>query len=235
LQPDTPVLEGTTASLNAVGFTGVTEIQLSGSMSGQKPLTQNGPFGVPVIPARQSGFGQLLESAPQVVERASTLLARLNDLFDDENRNRFGSLIDNLDSISAELASQGPAIRASVQELEATLKAATAAANSLARAGDSASRLVDSDARPLLAELSKAVASADRTLASVDRLATAAEPGVTGLATVTVPQLNRLIGDLSDLSRRLDRLAAKLDEDPGSLFSGSEQLPEYRPEGRKNR
>ena len=233
LQPDTPVLEGTTASLSAVGFTGVTEIQLSGSMQGQKPLNRNGPYGVPVIPARQSGFGQLLETAPQVLDRTATLLARLNDLFDDENRNRFGSLVDNLDRISAEVATQGPAIRASVQELEVTLKAATAAANSLAQAGDSANRLIDVDARPLLTDLSEAVTTANQTLATVNQLVEAARPGVEGLSTVTVPQMNRLIADLSDLSRRIEILAAKLDEDPASILSGNDQLPEYQQPGRR--
>lgn len=233
LQPDTPVLEGTTAGLNSVGFTGVTEIQLSGSMSGQRRLTQNGPFGVPVIPARSSGFGQLLETAPQVLDRASTLLARLNDLFDDENRNRFGSLIDNLDKISAEVATQAPSIRAAVQELETTMKAATAAANSLAQAGGDASRLIDSDARPMLADLSKAIQTADKTLSSFDRLATAAEPGLTNISTITVPQMNQLIADLSELSRRIDRLATKLDDDPTNILSGSGRLPDYQQPGRK--
>jgi phospholipid/cholesterol/gamma-HCH transport system substrate-binding protein len=120
LQPDTPILEGTTATLTSVGFTGVTEVQLTGSMRGQAPLTQDGPYGVPVIPATSGGFGQLLESAPEVLERASTLLARLNEVFDDDNRERLASLIDNLDKVSGEVAAEGPAIRAAIAEANTT-------------------------------------------------------------------------------------------------------------------
>lgn len=233
LQPETPVLEGTTASLSSVGFTGVTEIQLTGSVSGQKPLTQPGPYGVPVIPSRSSGFGQILESAPQVLERASTLLARLNALFDDENRTRFGSLIDNLDKLSGEVAAEGPAIRASIRETEKALKAATRAADSLAAAGDSANTLLSQDGKPLITELRRTTTAAEAALARVDRLAAAAEPGVSSLSTQTVPQVNQLVADLRDLSEQLNRLTARLNNDPASALDGDGALPDYRPRGKK--
>ena len=234
LQPETPVLEGTTASLQSVGFTGVTERQLSGSRRGQKPLPQVGPYGVPVIPARQAGFGQLLESAPQVLERASTLLARLNEVFDDENRARFASLVDNLDKVSGSVAQEGPAIRAAIREAEVTLKAATRAADKLATASDSANALITEDGKPLVAELKRAVTTAETTLQRVNALATAAEPGVNSLATQTVPQVNQLVADLRDVSQQVGAIAAKLDEDPVEALTGGRPLPDYQPEDKKN-
>lgn len=230
LQPETPILEGTTASLQSVGFTGVTEIQLSGSMRGQQPLTQPGPYGVPVIPARQAGFGQLLESAPQVLERASTLLARLNEVFDDANRARFASLIDNLETVSGEVAAEGPAIRASLREAELTLKAATRAADELARAGATANTLLTEDGKPLLTELKRAIVTTEATLKRVEQLTATAEPGVNSLATQTVPQVNQLVADLRDVSQQMGALAAKLDEDPVSALTGGRPLPDYDPD-----
>ncbi len=231
LQPETPILEGTTATLTSVGFTGVTEVQLSGSMRGQEPLTEAGPYGVPVIPATAGGFGQILESAPEVIERASTLLARLNELFNDENRTRFASLIDNLDTASGEIAKEGPAIRAAIQEAEKTLKAATRAADSLARTSDSAATLLNEDGKPLVAELKRAVVTAEATLQRVDALAKSAEPGVASLSTQTVPQVNQLVADLRDVSQQMGALAAKLDEDPLGAVTGGRPLPDYEPTG----
>lgn len=233
LQPDTPVLEGTTASLSSVGFTGVTEIQLTGSMSGQKPLVAPGPYGVPVIPSRPSGFGQLLETAPQVLDRASTLLARLNALFDDENRARFGSLIDNLDKLSGDLAAEGPALRASIREAEGALKAAARAADSLAAASDTANTLMTQEGKPLLAELKRATTTAEATLARVDRLAASAEPGISNLSSQTVPQVNQLVADLRDLSEQLNRLTTRLNNDPATALDGDRALPDYQPRGKK--
>jgi phospholipid/cholesterol/gamma-HCH transport system substrate-binding protein len=230
LQPDTPVLEGTTASLTSVGFTGVTEVQLSGSMKGQAPLTEPGPFGVPVIPATQGGLGQLLESAPQLLERASTLLARLNAVFDDDNRARFAKVIDNFERVSGDIAAEGPALRAAIREAQTTLEAASRAAASLERTSDSANRLLTEDGKPLVTELQRAVVTAEATLARVDKLANAAQPGVDSLATQTVPQVNQLVADLRDVSQQMGALAAKLDEDPIAAMTGGRPLPDYRPE-----
>ena len=235
LQPETPVLEGTTASLQSVGFTGVTEIQLSGSMNGQKPLTQAGPYGVPVIPARQAGFGQLLESAPQVLERASTLLARLNEVFDDENRARFANLVDNLDKVSGSIAAEAPAMRAAIREAEVTLKATTRAADKLALASENANSLITEDGRPLIVELKRAIVTTEATLKRVETLAAAAEPGVHSLSTQTVPQVNQLVADLRDVSQQMGALAAKLDEDPLAAVTGGRPLPDYQPDGEKKK
>jgi phospholipid/cholesterol/gamma-HCH transport system substrate-binding protein len=230
LQPETPILEGTTASLNSVGFTGVTEIQLTGSMRGQAPLVEPGPYGVPVIAATTGGFSQILETAPEVIERASTLLARLNELFNDENRERFASVIDNLDRASGEIAKEGPAIRATIRESEKTLKAATRAADSLARTSDSAAAILNEDGKPLIAELKRAIVTAEATLQRVDRLAQTAEPGITSLSTQTIPQVNQLVADLRDVSQQMGALAAKLDEDPLGAVTGGRPLPDYQPE-----
>lgn len=230
LAPDVPVLEGTTATLQSVGFTGVTEIQLTGSMRGQAPLTEPGPYGVPVIPATSGGFGQLLQSAPQVLERASTLLARLNEVFDDDNRAALAGLIRNLNQVSGAVAQEGPALRASVREAQATLKAATRAADSLAAAGNSANALITEDGKPLVAELRRAVGSAEATLSRIDRLTAAAEPGVATLATDTVPQLNQLVIELRDVTQQMGALTGKLDEDPLGAVTGGRPLPDYQPE-----
>lgn len=231
LQPDTPVVAGTTASIRGVGFTGVTEVQLTGSMQGQMPLTEPGPYGVPVIPATSGGIGQLLENAPEVLERASTLLARLNEVFDDDNRERLAGLINNLDKASSAIADEAPAIRASVREAEASLKAVTAAANSLQRAGDSASTLLSEDGKPLIADLKNSVASLDATLKRVESVVASAEPGVNQLSNETVPQVNQLVTELRGVSQQLGALAGKLDEDPLGTLTGGRPLPDYQPKG----
>ena len=46
----TPVLQGTTAQIKGVGFTGVSEIQLDGAAKGAPPITQAGTAGLPGDP-----------------------------------------------------------------------------------------------------------------------------------------------------------------------------------------
>lgn len=230
VQPEVPVVQGTTATLQSVGFTGVTEIQLTGSVRGQPPITDAGPYGVPVIPAASSGFGQLLESAPQVLERVSILLARLNEVFDDKNRKSLSGVLTNLDRTTGVIADESDALRDVLREAEVTMKAATRAADSLAKAGETADTLMTEDGKPLIQDLRRAVVSAEATLKRVERLSEAAEPGIATLSTQTVPQVNQLIADLREVTQQMGALAAKLDEDPLGAVTGGRKLPDYQPE-----
>src|SRR5207253_5713694 len=58
----TPVLQGTSAQIRGVGFTGVSEISLSGAERGRPSIEQIGPQGCPVVPSSTSGLGALLNS-----------------------------------------------------------------------------------------------------------------------------------------------------------------------------
>jgi len=230
---DVPILEGTTASLESVGFTGVTQIQLVGAMRGQQPLQNIGPFGVPVIPAKAGGFGELLESAPQVLERVSVLLARLNEVFDDQNRASIAAILKNVDKTTGLIADEGPAIRAALREAEVTLKAATRAADQLSATGSSVDGFLTGEGKPLIADLRSSVKSADLALQRIESLTAKAEPGVQSLSAETVPQVNQLVADLRDVSASLGALAAKLDEDPAGAIVGGRPLPDYEPEKSK--
>ncbi len=230
VSPDVPILEGTTASLQGVGFTGVTQVQLDGAMRGQQPIADPGPYGVPVIPAKVGGFGELLASAPQVLDRVSVLLARLNEVFDDQNRASLAGILKNVDKTSAVLAAEGPALAAALRETEVTLKAATRAANQIAATGQSVDALLQNDGKPLVADLRATAAAANKALQNIETLTATAQPGVQSLSTQTVPQLNQLIADLRDVSSNLGALAAKLDEDPLGAVVGGRTLPDYEPE-----
>lgn len=230
VQQDVPILQGTTASLQGVGFTGVTQIQLAGSMAGQQPLSTIGPYGVPVIPATASGIGQLLESAPQTLERVNVLLARLNELLDDPNREAIGNVLVNLDRTTAAIAAETPALRQTIREAATAMAAAGRAADQIAAVGASADRLLTEDGKPLVAELRQTLATADATLKRLDRVAAAAEPGVAALSSQTIPEVNRLVRDLHEVTASLGALSAKLDEDPLGAVTGGRPLPDYQPE-----
>ncbi|MFM5913403.1 MAG: MlaD family protein, partial [Chakrabartia godavariana] len=78
LKADTPVLQGTTATIQG-SFTGPSTVVLDGAIRGTPPLTEPGPGpgGVPVIPTNAGGLGARLNNAPKRRERLSTLTERL--------------------------------------------------------------------------------------------------------------------------------------------------------------
>lgn len=227
---DVPVLEGTTAVLQASGFTGVSVIQLQGAIRGAPPITQPGPFGVPVIPTRPSGFGQILETAPEVVERASVLVARLNEVLSDENRENFARILENLDRTSTEVAKEAPRLGATLEEARNSLRSAGLAAERVAALSDEAAKLVSADGQAALAELRDAARATNAAAARLDRVLAAAEPGVATLASDTVPELNRLLAELRGTAASLEALADRAAGDPQSFLAGR-PLPDYQPKG----
>ena len=92
------MLQGTTAQIKGVGFTGVSEIQLDGAVKGARPLTQVGPQGCPVIPASSGGLGALLNSAPELIDRIQRLTERLTELLSDKNQNSIADILENVDT-----------------------------------------------------------------------------------------------------------------------------------------
>jgi phospholipid/cholesterol/gamma-HCH transport system substrate-binding protein len=231
VSPDVPILEGTTATLQASGFTGVSVIQLEGAMRGAAPITQPGPYGVPVIPTRASGFGQILETAPEVVERASVLIARLNEVLSDDNRANFARILESVDMTASEVSRQSPKLGATLDEAQATLRSATAAADRVAKLAETGDALLGQDGKAAIAELGAAAKSTQAAADRLDRLLATAEPGIETVTTDTIPELNRLLAELRSAATSLDTLADKAATDPASLLSGR-SLPDYQPEPR---
>jgi phospholipid/cholesterol/gamma-HCH transport system substrate-binding protein len=225
---DVPVLKGTTATVEGIGFTGVSQIQLSGAMQGADPITEKGPYGVPVIPPRVGGFGALLASAPELLNNISQLTERLTLLLNPENRTSIAGILHNADRLTDALADRGPALGATLDEARETLKATTATLKRIDGLTSSASSLIDSDGKPLIADLRRAAASAEASLKRIDELTAAAKPGLDALATETLPEANLLIRDLRDLAGNLDAVTGKLNQNPADLINGP-QFPDYVP------
>ncbi|KPF67291.1 hypothetical protein IP88_12315 [alpha proteobacterium AAP81b] len=226
---DVPVLQGTTAALESVGFTGVSQIQLTGAMQGGEAIVEKGPYGVPVIPARTAGLGALLANAPELLNNIQKLTDRLSELLNPENRNSVGRILKNVESATGTLADRAPAIADTVIEARTTLKAATATLQRIDGLVGHTDDLITTDGKALVGDLRRTLKSAEASLARIDRLTARAEPALDQLTTETVPEAGQLLRDLRDLTNQVGAIAAKLDEDPAGALIGGRTLPDYAP------
>lgn len=229
LNQDVPVLAGTTASIQALGFTGVSQIQLSGAVKDAPEITEEGPAGAPVIPTKSSGLGALLNNAPQLVERLSTLTEKLNELMSDENQKRLGTILNNSARLTGALADSGPDLKASIAETRATIKQAGNAVEAIAKLAGTTQALINDQGQPIMADLRKTVGQAQQSMASLDAAIGDARPGLKSLSTQTMPELNQLIRDLRIMSESLGSVAAKLDQGGAASLIGTPALPDYKP------
>jgi phospholipid/cholesterol/gamma-HCH transport system substrate-binding protein len=219
---DTPILQGTTATLEGVGFTGVSVIQLDGAIKGAPPIVEPGPFDVPVIPTRPGALGQLLSSAPEFLNRVSTLTERLGEVLDARNRQSIAGILANTERVTGAFADRSDEIAATVAEARFALK-------EVGRLAGSTSDLIDKDGRPLVADLRQTVARADRALAALENATKAAQPAIETVNTQTLPEIGLLVRDLREVTANLGAISAKLDEDPAGALVGGRTLPEYEP------
>lgn len=236
VKEETPILQGTTATIQGIGFTGVSEIQLDGAVKGAPPIVcpavkpqTECPDGVPVIPTRPGALGELLSNAPQLLERLTTLTERLTLTLSDENQENIAGILKNTNRLSDSLADRGPEIAATIVETRLTLQKAGIAAEELGKLANTTNALLDNDGRPLVADLRKTVQSAQRSLETLDQTLSEARPGIQTLTKQTIPEAGLLIRDLRAMSKSFSAVAEKLDQQGAGSLVGSPALPDYKP------
>ncbi|MEO6432734.1 MAG: MlaD family protein [Sphingomicrobium sp.] len=225
----TPVLQGTTAQIKGVGFTGVSEIQLDGAVKGTPPITQLGPQGCPVIPSSTGGLGALLNSAPELIDRIQRLTERLTELLNDKNQRSLGNILDNIDKTTLVLRERAPDMAETIAELRIAARNAGLAAQRVAVLSDSTNRLVTDQGKPAVEDLRKTLASAQHAAENLDAMISDARPGIQNLSKSTLPEANRLVRELHDLSKSLKSVTDRVDQGGLGGALGPEKLPDYDP------
>ena len=229
----TPVLQGTSAQIHGVGFTGVSEIQLTGAERGKPPIQQVGPQGCPVIPATSGGISALLNSAPELIDRIQKLTERLTELLSDKNQNSISDILENIDVTTQQLRAHAPELGETIAEIKLASHNAAIAANNVAALTDNTNRLVNEQGRPAMENLNKAIASARQAADNLDAMITDARPGVQNFTKSTLPEANKLVHDLRSLSNSLEQLTNRVNQQGIGGTLGPEKLPDYKPGKRR--
>ena len=226
---DTPVLQGTTAQIKGVGFTGVSEIQLDGAVKGSAPITQPGPQGCPVVPSSSGGLGALLNSAPELIDRIQRLTERLTELLSDKNQNSIADILENLDRTTKVLAERAPDLADAIVDARVAARNAGIAAQNVAKLADSTDRLVNEQGKPAAEDLRKAIASVQKATDNLDSMISDARPGVQNFSKSTLPEANRMVHELRDLTQSLQGFSDRLNQSGVGGALGPEKLPDYKP------
>jgi phospholipid/cholesterol/gamma-HCH transport system substrate-binding protein len=229
VKEDVPILQGTTATIAGVGFTGVSQINLDGAIKGAPPITEPGPYGEPVIPTKPGALGELLSSAPRLLERFTTLTERLTELLDDRNQASIANILANVDRLSDALADRGPEIAATLAETRVAIRQAGEAADQIGKLASTTNAMMDSDVRPMVTNLNRTVSAARSSMENLDGALAEARPGLKAFSTRTVPEMSQLIRDLSEMSEALTAVANRLDRGGASAVLGGNKLPDYEP------
>jgi phospholipid/cholesterol/gamma-HCH transport system substrate-binding protein len=223
-----PILLGTTASLQG-SFTGVTTIQLAGAVKGAPPITEKGPEGVPVIPTKRSGLGEILSNAPLLLERLATLTERLTMVLSDKNQKSIENILTNTDRMTSSLADTAPDVKRTMAELQSTLRQANYTLASFEKLAGSADTMINDEGNGLAKQLKATLQAAQNAANSLQATMDDARPAARQLNERTLPAAEAAIRDLQATTRSLREVTDKInDRGVGSLVGGP-RLPDYKP------
>ncbi len=226
---DTPILEGTTASIQNVSFTAPPNIQLDGAKKGAPPITDLGPEGVPVIPTKPGALGELLNSAPMVVERLATLTERLTQLLSDENQKSISGILANTNQLTGSLAKQAPALEALMEESRIAIRNAGVTVEKLGLVADSTNDFLTNNGQPIAKNLANTLDAADKSLRALEGVLKNAQPGAEHFSNKTLPEVDQLVQDMQALTKSMTNVTERLDQGGAGSLLSSPTLPDYEP------
>ncbi len=232
VQDGTPIMADSIASLELQGITGGAYVQITGGTVAAERLKATDPDGILVIPSRPSSLTAVVDTAPQLVNRALEVITRLGELVNGDNQKAIGEILGNVRDITADLARATAGLEATVGQARTTLKGfeptgpqldrTLVQAQGLITALQTTTKQVGGDSRDLIQALKKTSTE----LAAL--LAENREP-VRDFAATGLYDLSLLISQLRDLSGQLSRVVTRIENDPSNfLFGGTRQGVEVR-------
>lgn len=239
---EVPVLVGTTATIKGVGFTGVSQIQLDPPEQDRRRHARAAPeitcpseddksqcpYGVPIIPTKPGALGELLSSAPELLQRLSTLTARLTELLSDRNQASIAAILDNVEVISANLAQRSDEIASAMADARIAIQQTGRAVEQMGQLANTSDEILQRDARPLIADLRNTVRAAETSMKNLDAAVGDARPGLQAFSKQTIPEVGQLVRDLREMSSSLSSVAQKLDQQGAGGVIGGTRLPDYQ-------
>jgi len=211
---EVPIRADSYATIEPLGITGVTYVQISAGTPA-KPLLKDitKPGKIPVIGSRRSALSDLLEGGGTVLTRTVEALDRVNRVLSDKNIQTFSTALSDTQAVTSELKSR----KQIFAEAEQTLQDFDAAAKQFNELAKSGQTLVDGDGKRTMKNL--ADASAEAQAAAKDLRAIMAKlEGPTGdFAANGLPQLTSAISSLQQAAESLDRLTREIEANPRAL------------------
>src|SRR5262249_28976520 len=153
-----------------------------------------------------------LNTAPELLERVSTLTERLTELLSDRNQESFASILENVDRVTGALAERAPEIAATLAEARVAIQQAGQAAERFGAVADSTNTLINEDGRPLIQDLRRTLRSASESMEQLEGAISEARPGIQSFSTQTLPEVGQLMRDLRETSQSLREITDRLNQ-----------------------
>ena len=218
IERDTPIKEDTVAVLKTQGLTGIAYVELSGGARNAAPLRATAGSRYPVIRTKPSLSARLENVLTTMLAKLDSTSASINAILSDDNRAAFKSAL-------ADIAVVARTVAARKETLDTGLANAARTFDNTARATARIGPVIDRIAQSAEA-VEKMGNEVAQTSATAGKTVNAVGAGANRFTAETLPELERLLGELSVLSASLRRLSEQTERNPAGLLFGRRPVPE---------
>lgn len=216
IEAGTPIKEDTIAVLKTQGLTGIAYVELSGGAMDSPPLLATPGSQYPVIRTKPSLSARLENVLTNVLTKFDSTANNINAILSVENQTALKSTLADLAAVARTLAARKDTIDAGLRNGARTLENTAQATAQMGAVVDRIGRSADA-VQKMGNEVAKAGASAGHTLDAVGADAKR-------FSVETLPELERLLSELSTLSSSLRRLTEQTTRDPRGLLFGHQPV-----------
>jgi phospholipid/cholesterol/gamma-HCH transport system substrate-binding protein len=224
IERGTPIKEDTVAVLKTQGLTGIAYVELSGGAQDAPPLRATAGSEYPVIRTKPSLSARLENVLTTVLEKLDSTSNNINSILSDENRVAFKNTLANLAAVTQTLAARKETLAAGISNAARTFDNSARGTAQLGPVIDRIGRSADA-VEKMGNEAALASAGAGKTVDAVGA-------DVKRFTAETLPELQRLLGEMSVLAASLRRLSEKIEGSPGGLLLGRRPVPPGPGEGK---
>jgi phospholipid/cholesterol/gamma-HCH transport system substrate-binding protein len=213
----TPIKEDTEAVLKSQGLTGIAYVELDGGSPASAPLRASAPGELPVIRTKPSLSARLEDVLTTVLDKLNSTSDNVNKILSDENLASLKSTLADLSAVARTLAAQKGTIDAGLANAARTFDNSARLSAQLGPVVEQVGRSAEA-----LERMSNATALAS---ASAGKIVDALGADMKRFTGEALPELERLLGELTVLSASLRRLSEKVEGSPGGLLLGRRPVP----------
>ena len=218
IERGTPVKEDTVAVLKTQGLTGIAYVELSGGARESPTLRAVEGSLYPVIRTKPSLSARLENVLTTVLAKLDDTSTNINAMLSAENQAALKSALADIATVARTVAARKESINSAITHAGRTLENASTASARITPVLERIGRSADSIDK-MGNEVARTSASAGKTVDTVGA-------DVKRFSAETLPELERLLGELGALTLSLRRLSEQTERDPRGLIFGRKPVPE---------
>ena len=226
IEHGTPIKIDTVAVLKTQGLTGIAYIELDGGAKNAPILVATAQQKYPVIQTKPSLSTRLETVLTTVLAKLDNTTSNVDAMLSRENQVAFKNTLTDLATVAKTVADRKA-------EIDASIVNAARAADSTARATQKLNPIMDKIS-PVIDQLNVTIAQINRSATAIENAGNATASATTSAGKTvtsvganidrftvqTLPEVQRLLGELNALSTSLKSLIDQTERDPASLLRG---------------